>query len=179
MSATRNRFRWWLLGPMLVVAAWLALFGDKTPPVQQGSVARPIERTVSAQVVPAATSDSLNSGRREELAELRSRAVLLKSATEAAADSFGIRNWTPPPPPPPEIVVSAPVAPPLPFVYAGRKWEAGTWEVYLLRGDTALLVREGATLDGTYAVLAIKPPTMTLKYLPLGQEQTMAIGEAD
>jgi hypothetical protein len=34
-------------------------------------------------------------------------------------------------------------------------------------------------IDGSYRVDAIKPPTMTLVYLPLKLVQTMDIGSAD
>jgi hypothetical protein len=178
VSAPRYQRRWWVLGPMLIMAALLALFGDKTPPQQSTLVARPVERTATAS--PAApTANAQRPQPSEDLAELRPREELLASTAPGALDPFGVRNWTPPPPSQPEIMPLAPTAPPLPYVYAGRKQEGGAWEVYLLRGETALLVREGATLDGTYVVVAIKPPTMTLKYLPLGQQQTLAIGEVD
>jgi hypothetical protein len=39
-----------------------------------------------------------------------------------------------------------------------------------------LIVREGMDLDGTYQVKSIKPPTLTLVYLPLKQSQTISIG---
>ena len=38
------------------------------------------------------------------------------------------------------------------------------------------IVREGMSLDGSYRVKSIAPPTLTLIYLPLKQLQTIPIG---
>jgi hypothetical protein len=92
-------------------------------------------------------------------------------------DLFSTRNWTPPPPPAVAVSAPPPTAPPLPYTYAGKKQEAGQWEVYLTRGETSYIVRQGAGLDDTYVVERIEPPTMTLKYRPLGQQQNLTIGE--
>jgi hypothetical protein len=67
------------------------------------------------------------------------------------------------------------MAPPVPFVYLGKKLEGGQWEVYLGRGEEVLIVREGMALDGTYQVKSINPPTLTLLYLPLKQSQTIPL----
>lgn len=100
----------------------------------------------------------------------------------AAGDSkalFASASWTPPvkpvvaaPPPPP-------VAPPLPFTYVGKRLEDGVWHVYVSRGDQTLIVREQQTIDGTYRIDAVKPPQMTLTYLPMDERQTMSIGAGE
>ena len=69
--------------------------------------------------------------------------------------------------------------PGLPFTYLGKQGADGNWEVYLTRGDETLIARDQTVIDGTYRVDAIKPPTMTLVYLPLKLVQTMDIGSAD
>jgi hypothetical protein len=69
--------------------------------------------------------------------------------------------------------------PSLPFTYLGKRGADGNWEVYLTRGDETLIVRDQMVIDGSYRVDAIKPPTMTLVYLPLKLVQTMDIGSAD
>ena len=95
------------------------------------------------------------------------------------ADPFATRNWAPvvksapaataPPP--------APSAPPLPFAFLGKQRIESGWEVFLSRGDQTLILREGAVIDGdTYRVESINPPTLVLNYLPLAQQQTIAIG---
>jgi hypothetical protein len=69
--------------------------------------------------------------------------------------------------------------PSLPFTYLGKQGADGNWEVYLTRGDETLIVRDQMVIDGSYRVDAIKPPNMTLVYLPLKLVQTMDIGSAD
>ncbi|WP_382174774.1 hypothetical protein [Hydrogenophaga luteola] len=70
------------------------------------------------------------------------------------------------------------MAPPLPFSFLGKKAEGGAWEVYLARGDLSYIVREGTTFAEVYRVESIRPPEMTLTYLPLEQTQVMNIGAA-
>jgi hypothetical protein len=96
---------------------------------------------------------------------------------------FGRQDWTPPPPPPPPAQAAPPPpppsAPPLPFTYIGKSLQEGRWEIFLARGDRTYLVREAAVIDGTYRVDAIKPPVLTLTYLPLNQVQQLNIGVFD
>ena len=70
------------------------------------------------------------------------------------------------------------MAPPIPFVYLGKKLESGQWEVYLGRGEEVFIAREGATLAGSYRVQGITPSALNLLYLPLKQLQTIPIGGA-
>jgi hypothetical protein len=88
--------------------------------------------------------------------------------------AFDMRSWTPPPPPPPPP--GPPIAPPLPFVYLGKKLEDGTWEVFLERGDRVLHVRERDVIEATWRVEAIRESAMTFQYLPLAQAQTLNFG---
>lgn len=129
------------------------------PPVQRQSTAGPGTNDVQAlAVVP-----------RQELIPVRQAAMQV--------DLFSIRNWTPPPPPvhvPPPAV---PIAPPMPYVFAGKKEERGAWEVYLTRGDFSFVVQQGSVLEDAYVVEQIHPPVLTMLYKPLGQRQHLAIGE--
>ena len=193
-----------LLFSLLVVAAWLALFGDKTPP----------DGPTVAVVAPAPAKDGRASGSRSsgaaasanrpangltaasrragpadasvEVLALIPREQLISNAADARSsrDLFPSLNWTPPPlaparsldhpsPPPPPLM-----APPLSFVYLGKKLEAGSWEVYLGRGEQVFIAREGMTLDNKYRVKAITSSSLTLIFLPLKQAQTLSIGEA-
>ena len=72
--------------------------------------------------------------------------------------------------------VAAPVAPALPFTVIGKKFERGSWEVYLAKGDASYIATPGAVLDGEYRVVEIAPPVMSLIYVPLNEKQTLQIG---
>jgi hypothetical protein len=78
----------------------------------------------------------------------------------------------PPPPPPPR-------APPLPFRMIGSLDEEGKVTVFAERanGDVVAL-RVADIVDNTYRIDAINARTMILTYLPLGQQQTLPLGEA-
>lgn len=69
-----------------------------------------------------------------------------------------------------------PSAPPLPFGLLGRKYEEGRWEIYLTKGDQTYIVHTNDVIDDTYKVVDIKPPAMTLLYLPTNERQSMQIG---
>lgn len=177
MATQGHNKRWWILGPMLVGALVLAVFGDKTP--ADGAVAVVAPRV---QSLPRAAV----SGQPAALAAapgaqvLVPRDQLVRSGARAPVrDLFSQHSWTPPAPRPQPVVVpvAPPAAPPLPFVYLGKKLEAGHWEVYLGHDDKTLVVREGQVLDGRYRVDSIKPPQMGLMYLPMGQSQNLSIGE--
>jgi hypothetical protein len=89
-------------------------------------------------------------------------------------DLFAVRSWTPPPA---TAAASAPTAPPLPFSFLGKKLEGEAWEVYLGRGELTHIAREGQVLDNSYRIDKIEPPGLVLTYLPLGQTQTLSIGD--
>jgi hypothetical protein len=55
----------------------------------------------------------------------------------------------------------------------------GHYEVFLQRGEEVLVVGEKTVIDNTYRVDVIKPPALSLVYLPLNQTQTIAIGVID
>ncbi|KFB70077.1 hypothetical protein [Candidatus Accumulibacter vicinus] len=182
-----------LLLSLLVVAAYLAFFGDKTPSdksaadVVQAVPARakgssganksaltPAEnRPVVSRLLTGKAASTL------EVDALIPRDTLIPAASDDQGDRdlFPALSWTPPPPPPPPPAKPPPpMAPPVPFVYLGKKLEGGQWEAYLGRGEEVFIVREGMALDGTYQVKSINPPTLTLVYLPLKQSQTIPIG---
>ncbi len=195
--------RHYLLAAALIVTAWFSFIADKAP---GGGVAEPVERTghtnaqkkpqpqsKSAALAPpvagpaaVATVDASKSnaekgnGKPEPLIlALRNRAELIGGATVAGNTNglFGSQSWTPPPAPEPKpSAAPPPTAPALPFTFLGKKLEDGSWEVYLGRGDNTLIVQEKTEIDATYRVESIKPPTLTLTYLPLNQMQTMPIG---
>jgi hypothetical protein len=185
MSSSR---RWWLWIPLLGIAAWLALFGDRAatgnaaatsvalPPAATTSPAEPTLHRVAPQPKTGPAAEPIDA--------LIPRSGLVPSAptatrpaTVASLDLFSPRSWTPPPPAA-SASVAIPVAPPLPFVYLGMKVEGDVWEVYLSRAEQTFIARVGQTLDGSYRVDSITPPSLVLTYLPLGQSQTLPIGDS-
>ena len=181
------------------IAAWLAIFGDKTP---DGGASAPADHAPMTTAHPehseqpaslrvdtgesrADKSASGSPDKRKPKADisilaLRNRAELIGGASSGnGANLFASQSWTPPPAP---VVVAPPpppAAPALPFTYLGKKHEDTAWEVYLAHGDTTLIVHDQSTIEGAYRVDSIKPPVLTLTYLPLNQSQTLQIGDAD
>ena len=190
--------RWLLWLPMLALAAWLAFFGDKSPTNQNEFVKPrsdlPSKKTstlessekVAKTPTPVQQPSFVNKQVSETLAveALIPRVQLIsmrQNEKVAMRDLFSSRTWTPPPlpiKPPPPLAPTVPVAPPLPFAYIGKKLEADVWEVYLQRGEQSFLVRSGAILDSAYRVDSITPQRLNLTYLPLGQSQSLSIGDS-
>lgn len=183
MKPLRAIRRWWLWLPLLAAAGWLAIFGDKTPVdlavTGAAATAQPQASTPSAKKGAVGAKAPAASIPVTLLALIPRSQLIGPRDTKAAAtpDLFAGRNWTPVPvplkaaPPPP------PVAPPLPFTFLGKKLEGGVWEVFLARDEQSFVVREGSLIDNSYRVDAIAPPNLSLTYLPLGQSQSLAIGE--
>lgn len=183
-----------LLAAAAAIAAWLAIFGDKTP---AGGIAEPVARAASATPArsaapaggsiaapaPSRSASSAPAGEREPfILALQPRDTLIGGAHGAAPSAalFTSQSWTPPPPPPPKPAPPPPpAAPPLPFTYLGKKVEGGVWEVYLARGDQTFIAREQTVIEGSYRVDSIKPPALSLTYLPLNQVQMLTIGGND
>ncbi|MES3020090.1 MAG: hypothetical protein V4857_00755 [Pseudomonadota bacterium] len=181
------------MGAALLVAAGLAVFGDKRP---ESDVAEPVARAPQAPpaqqarvvAVAAPTARAAAQGEPTILA-LEERARLIGDDGEAIGargQVFGTQDWNPPPPPAPKAQppqapqpAPAPSAPPLPFAYMGKAVGDGAWEVFLTRGEQTYIVRTKTVIDGTYRVDAIAPPVMTLTYLPLNQVQQLNIGVLD
>ena len=171
----------------LAVAAWLALFGDKTP---NANIAEPADRKGAEKPVaasaaspsPVKASDSV--AKKPQKPEPAIRALLPRreliggaSTTNKADPLFASQNWMPPPPPPAKPVAPPPpTAPAIPFTFLGKKLEDAKWEVYLSRGDTTIIVSESTVVDATYRIDSIKPPNLTMTYLPLNQTQVLPIG---
>jgi len=171
-----------VMGAALALAAGLALFGDNAPDT---GLAEPVER--AAAPAPArAVASSAKSSDEIAIARLVPRETLIGASGERFGEAenslFARHDWTPPPPPPsnaPPPPPPPPSAPPLPFTYLGKSLQDGVWEIYLARGERTYLVRDGITIDGTYRVDAIRPPVLTLTYLPLEQAQQLNIGVFD
>lgn len=185
MSALARRLtaRHLVLAAVLLGAAWLALFGDKTPPGATVVESRPTsslrEAAPPSRTPAAAPPKSAAATAVLESLVPRDQLVPERKPRAHPRDLFTGVSWAPPPPPPPKPTAPpAPGAPALPFEYMGKKQENGLWEVYLSRGDQVFVVREGALVEQLYRVEKIAPPSMTLLYLPLGQAQHLSVGEA-
>ena len=180
-----------ILAACLGGAGWLAFVADSTPQsvVVDAVTRRTPTSTTRADLrrhIPATAAPTIPA-----ILEIVSRETLIgrDHAEIQAIGVFGSQSWTPPPPPslppatalkpPPPLPPPPPVAPPLPFVYLGKKLEDGKWEVYLSRGENVLIAREHSVLDDAYRTESIEPPLLSLTYLPLKKVQTIAIGGAD
>ncbi|WP_228527162.1 hypothetical protein [Noviherbaspirillum soli] len=169
--------RHWLLAACLMGSLWLVLSRPDTADSARNAPSR-------TAAVPAPVGKP-SQGRRPVPAELhlsglheRETRIGGAGAGIAGANLFDSQSWTPSP------VVPAsrreqPAAPPLPYRYVGKKFDGMEWEVYLARGDEPVVVREQSVLDASYRVTRIKPPLLSLIFLPLNQVQTMTIGDAD
>lgn len=110
--------------------------------------------------------------------------VAITEATVPAANLFAAQSWYVPPPPAPLMVTAPPPpptppsAPPLPFKFIGKLDDRQQLQVFLLRGEQVLVVREGDLIDKTYKVQRIDAERMTLVYLPLDIAQSLAVGSA-
>ena len=174
-----------LLGLGLAVAAWLAFFADKSPDAE---VAEPLAHAPQPSEVapmpanakgaePAKTVARLQPGGTTIFALRPRKEFITDSEAAAEATLFAGLSWPSPKPPAGIAPPPKPVAPPLPFAYLGKQTAEGRFEVYLANGDRVLTVREKAVIDGKYRIEAIRPPTMSLTYLPLNEMQQLSIGE--
>lgn len=173
------------MGAALLLAAGLLVFGDNAPETE---VAEPVERAAAGPAAgQAAPRLAEPDGGREKdgpvVQRLVPRDTLIGGADRFNADgqdAFGRQDWTPPPPPPePAPPPPPPSAPPLPFTYIGKSLQDGVWQVYLAKGQRTYLVHDKDVIDGAYRVDAIKPPVLTLTYLPLDKVQQLNIGVFD
>jgi hypothetical protein len=66
-----------------------------------------------------------------------------------------------------------PVAPPLPFRFAGQFYGESGIEVYVARGEEIFPVNKGDTLDDQYKVDSVSATEVSFVHLPSGTRQTM------
>lgn len=173
------------MGVALVLAAGLVVFGDKAPETE---LAEPVERAPATKAAEPVRSTAQSAGKTGDdvaIARLIPRETLIGASGDRFGEGenslFTRHDWTPPPPPSnePPPPPPPPSAPPLPFTYIGKSLQDGVWQIYLARGERTYLVNDGDTIDGTYRVDAIRPPVLTLTYLPLEQRQQLNIGVFD
>jgi hypothetical protein len=102
-----------------------------------------------------------------------------KIPRDPVRDAFEMRSWEPPPQPPKVVAPAPPQAPPLPYSYVGKIMEGDQIIVFLAKQDRSYVVKQGETIDGAYKIEDIKGGTLVFTYLPLGQQQILAIGAAN
>jgi hypothetical protein len=90
-----------------------------------------------------------------------------------ASDPFSVHSWMPASKPVAAPAPAAPVAPPLPFRFAGQFYRDSGAEVYLGRGEEIFPVKEGDMLDGEYKVEAVTASEVRFLHVPSGTSQVM------
>jgi hypothetical protein len=151
----------------LLAAGWVMSNDIAAPDVQP--VAKPARRDArgpAAAAAPAAAEPlQIDRLKRETPA-----------VSETVADVFAGKSWYVAPPPPPPAPPPKPTAPPLPFSFFGKMVDDGRVTVMVASKDRSYAVKVGDTIDGTYRVDEISPSAMILTYLPLNEQQTLALG---
>ncbi|MNF50720.1 hypothetical protein D3C84_320220 [compost metagenome] len=158
----------WLafLGSAAVLAVAPEFFGEHAEPQAMPRSVRPAVAKPQAAPAEAAPAEAV------------------APVAVPAADLFAAQSWyvAPPPPPPEAAPIAAtkatPKAPPLPFKFIGKLDDRQQLQVFLMRGEQVLVVREGDLIDKTYKVQRIDAERMTLVYLPLDIAQSLAVGSA-
>ncbi len=89
-------------------------------------------------------------------------------------DLFPQQSWMPPPPP--QLQPAKPVAPALPFIFAGRYTEGENVTIFLMEGSQMHKVKQGDTIKGTYKIEKIEQASISLTYLPMNTTQILATG---
>ncbi len=154
-----------LIGSLAVLAAWIVI-DSKTSTVP---AVAPTSASGAGSREAAGTGASTAAAVRQEIP---ARAALRKFVS----DPFSPHSWLPnlrkteaaPPP--------APVAPPLPFRFAGQYLLGAEMQVFLGKGDDVFPVKAGDTLEGQYNVESITDTEVTFVHLATGTRQTIEFG---
>jgi len=138
-------------------------------------------RQEAMDVIPPKTSTSTSATTLKPVQStlLKDREDLLSSILnrKSASSLFQSHTWVVPVKKP---VVSevpiVPTAPPLPFRYLGKQKTGGEVKVFLAEGEKTWVVQDRTPIGSQYQVESIRPPKLTLIYLPLNTRQEIAIG---
>jgi hypothetical protein len=186
MKSRRN-----LLLAALGIAATVAALGfDRAAAILPAKVATTAVVTTATVATAPATAPAAN----REAAPVATREAPAAKAGDATADSsgelprmrvqasrdlFAGKSWVvaPPPPPPPK-----PVAPPLPYAFSGSMRDAGgagDVVLFIKAGNRNFIVRKGDTVGSAYRLDDITDKQAVFTYLPLQQQQSLAIGNTN
>jgi hypothetical protein len=80
--------------------------------------------------------------------------------------------------PQPAPVAAAPVAPPVPYRFAGKVRKGSEEEVLIAKRELVFPVKAGDTLDGVYKVESVSAERIELVYLPLGTPNHIVVSSA-
>ncbi|HZF38055.1 MAG TPA: hypothetical protein VE715_04485 [Blastocatellia bacterium] len=165
-----ERRRLFLLG--LLLTATLAAAAVSGIEKEEGGVVEPRARK-------SESVDGVGEPSSKKTARLDPSQIKREAVEPVEVDIFMSKSWQPPPPPPaPQATAPVmPVAPPLPFAYAGRLGDpsSGKVIVYLSRADTVYTVSVGDVIDEQYRLETIAENLLTFIYLPLKMQQTLAV----
>ena len=173
--------RWWVLGPALVVMAWLVLTDGHDAPANR--VSAPVERGSAARSLPPPRSATPPSAKTAAapIRPVQARQDLYGpgNASQGQHQLFTARSWAEPVVP---VVNKGPVieqAPAFPYTVVGRKKEGQNLEVFLTREDQNFVVREGQALESDYMVTRIGPNSMTVVYTRLNHAHEIPLGDME
>jgi hypothetical protein len=142
-------------------AAWVAI-----------DLRSPAGPTASKAPASAASQDAEHSA--APASQAKQPGIPARSALgRIAADPFSAQSWLPRRKPAAVSAPPVPVAPPLPFRFAGQFHRDSGMEVYVARGEEIFAVKEGDTLDGQYKVDSVSATEVSFVHLPSGERQTM------
>jgi hypothetical protein len=154
--------RWLILGGLL----GLTLFLVWNTPKQDADVVMPKRAATSAR------PESVGSGMASAQFKLEVRLKAEDEVTDLFAPVELKKDKVANTPAAPVI----PVAPPLPFTFAGKMIENGHVKVFLQEGEALYTVSEGEMLGSRYKVLGLENGKISLLYLPLNITQTINVG---
>lgn len=175
----KNRRVLFLL-PVLAVAGWLALFGDKTPPAAQVTgVAEPVQGGVDSG--PAAdTAVSTEDARPGAVLRLHDRVGLVKYENLPRIDLFQGRSVEQIQAAAEEQKKAAEVAPPekprQPFRVIGRMLESGQWLVFLEHSGRTYVAQSGSIVEG-FRVASVSDQKLELTNLAAHTDYVIQIGD--
>ncbi len=160
----QRRTRTILIASAAAAVAGLAYFAPE-PPTAQVATTAPSASRQSTDAPPVSGLAPAALPERAEIGRVR-------------GEPFAVRSWVPAAPPSARRAQQAPerpVAPPMPYRYAGKLVRAGEAELFLSKGDVVFPVVMGETLDGVYRVESVTPNEITLLYVPLGIRERIPV----
>jgi hypothetical protein len=157
----------------LVVLAALVAFMvmDFSDDDVSGRNASPVSSTLGGKSEPAATAQGGAAAQLMGHFAFRKRPLFGKPQ----GTLFDSHSWQSLPAVPTPVSASPPVPPPMPYMFSGASVYNEQLQVFLAKGDSVIPISLGETIDGGYRIDAIDERQITLKYLPLEQDQVIPI----
>jgi hypothetical protein len=171
--------KWALAATLAATAASLLIPNDDLVGVRDGAAGGEARTPPALRPASAPTVSGIAEGGLAGLQALR-EAGAATAATSASFDPFvGVVPPAPPPPPAVAPVATAappPSPPPQDFRYLGRMTGPdGVEQTLLGRGDAAVPITVGTTLDNGYVVESIAADAVVLVYPPFGSKAVLQI----